>query len=65
MSVCLSPTEKERPRTRLKIPGVVTSDPEQGQLVLDEALRAGHEGVVVKDAASLYGAVVGGRRGER
>ena len=29
--------------------------------VLDEALRAGHEGVVVKDAASLYGA---GRRGK-
>ena len=29
--------------------------------MLDEALRAGHEGVVVKDAASLYAA---GRRGK-
>jgi DNA ligase-1 len=46
---------------QLKIPGVLTSDPEEGQRVLDEALRAGHEGVVVKDAASLYGA---GRRGK-
>ena len=45
----------------LKIPGVVTSDPDEGQRVLDEALRAGHEGVVVKDAASLY---VAGRRGK-
>jgi DNA ligase-1 len=45
----------------LKIPGVVTSDPELGQRVLDEALTAGHEGVVVKDAASLYAA---GRRGK-
>jgi DNA ligase-1 len=45
---------------RLKIPGVLTSDPKEAQRVLDEALRAGHEGVVVKDAASLYGA---GRRG--
>jgi DNA ligase-1 len=46
---------------QLKIPGVLTSDPEEGQRVLDEALRAGHEGVVVKDAGSLYGA---GRRGK-
>jgi DNA ligase-1 len=46
---------------RLKIPGVLTSDPEQGQRVLDEALHAGHEGVVVKDAASHYAA---GRRGK-
>jgi DNA ligase-1 len=45
----------------LKIPGVLTSDPSEGQGVLDEALREGHEGVVVKDAASLYGA---GRRGK-
>src|SRR5919109_544640 len=43
----------------LKIPGVVTSDPQAAENVLDEALRAGHEGVVVKDAASLYSA---GRR---
>jgi DNA ligase 1 len=47
--------------SHLKIPGALTSDPEAGQRVLDESLRAGHEGVVVKDAASLYGA---GRRGK-
>jgi ATP-dependent DNA ligase I len=45
----------------LEIPRTLTTDPEEGQRVLDEALRAGHEGVVVKDAASLYGA---GRRGK-
>jgi DNA ligase-1 len=45
----------------LKIPGVLTSEPEAGQRVLDESLRAGHEGVVVKDATSLYAA---GRRGK-
>jgi DNA ligase 1 len=46
---------------QLKIPGVLTSDPEVAQRVLDESLRAGHEGVVVKDAGSTYGA---GRRGK-
>ena len=46
---------------QLRIPGVLTSDPEEAQRVLDESLRAGHEGVVVKDAASLYAA---GRRGK-
>jgi DNA ligase-1 len=46
---------------QLKIPAVFTSDPEAAQRVLDEALEAGHEGVVVKDAASLYAA---GRRGK-
>ena len=45
----------------LRIPAVVTCDPAEGQRVLDEALRAGHEGVVVKDAASSYSA---GRRGK-
>jgi DNA ligase-1 len=45
----------------LKIPSVLTTDPQEGQRVLDEALRAGHEGVVVKDAASYYAA---GRRGK-
>ncbi|MBV8991948.1 MAG: hypothetical protein JO372_25605 [Solirubrobacterales bacterium] len=44
----------------LKIHGVLTSDPQDGQRVLDESLHAGHEGVVVKDAWSLYAA---GRRG--
>jgi DNA ligase-1 len=45
----------------LKVPSVVTSDPRAGQDLLDQALAAGHEGVVVKDAASLYAA---GRRGK-
>jgi len=46
---------------RLRIPGVLTSDASEAQRVLDESLQAGHEGVVVKDAASLYAA---GRRGK-
>jgi DNA ligase 1 len=45
----------------LKIPSVVTSDSEAAERVMEEALRAGHEGIVVKDAASLYSA---GRRGK-
>jgi DNA ligase-1 len=46
---------------RLRIPAVVTSDPAAAERVLDEALRAGHEGVVIKDADSPYAA---GRRGK-
>jgi DNA ligase-1 len=45
----------------LQVPRLLTSDPAEGERVLDEALAAGHEGVVVKDAASLYAA---GRRGK-
>jgi DNA ligase 1 len=45
----------------LRIPGVVTSEAEIGQQVLDEALAAGHEGVVVKDVSSTY---IAGRRGK-
>jgi DNA ligase 1 len=45
----------------LKIPGTITSDADEAQRVLDVALAAGHEGVVVKDAASVYAA---GRRGK-
>jgi ATP-dependent DNA ligase I len=45
----------------LKIPGVFTADEQEAQRVLDESLRAGHEGVLVKDAASPYAA---GRRGK-
>jgi ATP-dependent DNA ligase len=45
----------------LKVPGVFTSDPEAAQRVLDESLRAGHEGVVVKDAASTYAAGLRGK----
>jgi len=47
--------------SELIIPRALTSDAAEGERVLDEALRAGHEGVVVKDAASLY---VAGRRGK-
>ena len=50
----------EKIASELRIPAVITSDPQEGQRVLDEALAAGHEGAVVKDAASLYSA---GRRG--
>jgi DNA ligase 1 len=46
---------------QLRISGLFTSDPEEAERVLDESLLAGHEGVVVKDAASTYGA---GRRGK-
>jgi DNA ligase-1 len=51
----------ERIAPGLTIPRALTSDPEEGERVLEEALRAGHEGVVVKDAASSYSA---GRRGK-
>ena len=44
----------------LVIPGVLTADPAEGERVLEASLGAGHEGVVVKDAASTYAA---GRRG--
>jgi len=47
--------------SELIIPRALTSDAAEGERVLDEALRAGHEGVVVKDAASPY---VAGRRGK-
>ena len=43
-----------------KIPGIFTASPREAQRVLDDAIAAGHEGVVVKDAASTYAA---GRRG--
>ena len=51
----------EKVAPALKVPSVLTSSAEEGQRVLDEALAAGHEGVVVKDASSLYAA---GRRGK-
>jgi DNA ligase-1 len=51
----------EKIASELRIPAVITSDPQEGQRVLDEALAAGHEGAVVKDAMSLYSA---GRRGK-
>ena len=47
---------------QLGIPGVVTSDPRRGRSASwTSRSRAGHEGVMVKDAASLYAA---GRRGK-
>jgi DNA ligase-1 len=45
----------------LRIPGVITSDVAEGERILDDALSAGHEGAVVKDASSLY---IAGRRGK-
>ncbi len=45
----------------LRIPSVFTSDAEEAERVLEESLSAGHEGVVIKDAASTYAA---GRRGQ-
>ena len=45
----------------LTIPGAFTSTSADAEHVLADALAAGHEGVVVKDAASLYAA---GRRGK-
>jgi DNA ligase-1 len=45
----------------LKIPGTVTADADDAARVLEDALRAGHEGVVGKDASSPYAA---GRRGK-
>jgi DNA ligase-1 len=45
----------------LRVSRLVTSDPGEAARVLDEALGAGHEGVVVKDASSPY---VAGRRGK-
>jgi ATP-dependent DNA ligase I len=46
---------------QLRIPSVFTNDAREAERVLDDALRAGHEGVVVKDAESPYAA---GRRGK-
>lgn len=43
------------------IPGTITDDPTVGEAVLADALAAGHEGVVVKGAATTYEA---GRRGK-
>jgi DNA ligase-1 len=45
----------------LRIPSELTSDPDTAERILAEALGAGHEGIVVKDASSRYSA---GRRGK-
>jgi len=44
-----------------QIPGTRTADPAEAAAVLDDALAAGHEGVVVKGSATTYEA---GRRGK-
>jgi DNA ligase-1 len=44
-----------------RIPGIVTADPAEAATVLDGAIAAGHEGVMVKDVDSAYQA---GRRGK-
>jgi DNA ligase 1 len=51
----------ERIAPGLTIPRALTSDSHEGERMLEEALCAGHEGVVVKDSASTYSA---GRRGK-
>jgi DNA ligase-1 len=43
-----------------RVPGIITTDAEAAERFLAEAIAAGHEGVMVKDAASPYEA---GRRG--
>jgi DNA ligase-1 len=43
-----------------RVPSVLTDDPDAASAFLDRALAAGHEGVMVKDAGSVYEA---GRRG--
>jgi DNA ligase-1 len=47
--------------SHLKVPGTITTEAEEGERVFADALQAGHEGVVVKNATSLYAA---GRRGK-
>ena len=51
----------ERVAGAWRIPATVTDDPAVGKAVLDEALAAGHEGVMVKAIGSRYEA---GRRGK-
>jgi DNA ligase-1 len=50
----------ERVAGTCRVPGIITTDGEAAQRFLDEAIAAGHEGVMVKDASSHYEA---GRRG--
>ncbi|MDQ6725804.1 MAG: ATP-dependent DNA ligase [Actinomycetota bacterium] len=57
-------TERSRVLDRvagaLRVPSILTADPEVAAAFADDALRAGHEGVMVKGATSRYEA---GRRG--
>jgi len=52
--------ELRRIAPHLTVPGILTDDAAAAERVLAESLDAGHEGVLVKDAASTYAA---GRRG--
>ncbi len=52
--------ELERVAGEWRMPGIVTSDPEQAEQLSRDALAAGHEGVLVKGIDSPYTA---GRRG--
>lgn len=45
----------------LRVPGEVTDDPDVAATVFEQAIAAGHEGVVVKSVSSAY---VAGRRGK-
>lgn len=45
---------------RYRVPRIVTADPEEAQAFLDDALTAGHEGIVAK---SLHDPYAAGRRG--
>ena len=53
--------ELERIASGWRIPGIVTSEPDAAERLSAEALRAGHEGIVVKALDSVYAA---GRRGK-
>jgi len=53
--------ELDRVAGRWRVPSVVTDDPAEAESFLQQVLAAGHEGVMVKTASSLYEA---GRRGK-
>jgi DNA ligase-1 len=53
--------ELDRVAGRWRVPSVVTDDPAEAEAFLQQVLAAGHEGVMVKTASSLYEA---GRRGK-
>ncbi len=44
-----------------RVPGIITNDPDKAEQVFAEAVKAGHEGVMVKAADARYAA---GRRGK-
>jgi len=44
----------------VRVPRIVTGDPDEARAFLEDALRRGHEGILIKDLAAPYSA---GRRG--